>query len=221
MTLTAPQIVSHIKSLPRQTTGQLRALRQSYSKQIVEWSPRDVLALANALLDQDEFTYHFIAIELVHYHRPTLAAIRPNHLKQLGRRVDSWYATDTFAPLVAGPAWREGQIPDSVIHAWAKSKDSWQRRTALVCTIALNNRARGGRGDTARTLAVCQLLIHDRDDMVVKALSWALRELAKHDPKAVQKFANDHAADLAPRVKREVKNKLTTGLKNPKNKRTN
>jgi 3-methyladenine DNA glycosylase AlkD len=30
------------------------------------------------------------------------------------------------------------------------------------------------------------LLVDDRDDMVVKAMSWALRELAKHDPKAVR-----------------------------------
>ncbi len=33
--------------------------------------------------------------------------------------------------------------------------------------------------------AMCALLVTDRDDMVVKALSWALRDLAKRDPGAV------------------------------------
>jgi 3-methyladenine DNA glycosylase AlkD len=56
-------------------------------------------------------------------------------------------------------------------------------------------------------------LLEDRDDMVVKAMSWALRELAKRDPGAVRAFLSKHGARLAARVRREVGNKLTTGLK--------
>jgi 3-methyladenine DNA glycosylase AlkD len=55
--------------------------------------------------------------------------------------------------------------------------------------------------------------------MVVKALSWALRELVPHDPEAVQGFLAVYEERLAARVKREVGNKLTTGLKNPRRKR--
>jgi 3-methyladenine DNA glycosylase AlkD len=51
--------------------------------------------------------------------------------------------------------------------------------------------------------------------MVVKALSWALRELVQHDPNAVQQFLDGYDDLLAARVKREVRNKLKTGLKNP------
>jgi 3-methyladenine DNA glycosylase AlkD len=85
-----------------------------------------------------------------------------------------------------------------------------------VATVPLNNQARGGSGDTARTLAVCRLLLSDRDDMVVKAMSWALRELAKRDALAVKAFLKKERPLLAPRVIREVENKLATGLKNPK-----
>jgi len=60
------------------------------------------------------------------------------------------------------------------------------------------------------------MLVHDADDMVVKALSWALRELAKRDPQAVSAFLTKHEAALAARVVREVRNKLTTGRKNPR-----
>jgi len=59
------------------------------------------------------------------------------------------------------------------------------------------------------------MLVEDQEDMVVKALSWALRELVVHDPDGVQKFLSTHEAVLAARVKREVRNKLETGLKNP------
>jgi 3-methyladenine DNA glycosylase AlkD len=60
------------------------------------------------------------------------------------------------------------------------------------------------------------MLIRDRDDMVVKALSWALRELSKRNPLPVSSFLEQYDEQLAPRVKREVTNKLKTGLKNPR-----
>jgi 3-methyladenine DNA glycosylase AlkD len=59
------------------------------------------------------------------------------------------------------------------------------------------------------------MLVDDHDDMIVKALSWALRELAVHDPGAVREFLSKNERVLAARVKREVRNKLETGLKNP------
>ena len=49
-----------------------------------------------------------------------------------------------------------------------------------------------------------------------KAMSWALRELAKRDPGSVETYLTKYSAKLAPRVLREVRNKLSTGLKNPK-----
>jgi 3-methyladenine DNA glycosylase AlkD len=126
-------------------------------------------------------------------------------------------AVDCFACYLAGPAWREKQISDSAIRRWARSKDRWWRRAAVVCTVALNNKARGGNGDTKRSLMICKMLTDDRDDMVVKALSWALRELSKRDPGSVNEFLQEHRETLAARVVREVKNKLSTGLKNPRN----
>jgi 3-methyladenine DNA glycosylase AlkD len=85
----------------------------------------------------------------------------------------------------------------------------------LVSTVALNVRSRGGTGDVPRTLAVCRLLVDDSDDMVAKAMSWVLRELVVHDPEAVRAFLSAHHDALAARVRREVTNKLRTGLKNP------
>ncbi|MFQ5595404.1 MAG: DNA alkylation repair protein, partial [Anaerolineae bacterium] len=137
-------------------------------------------------------------------------------IKEFGRGINSWSSVDAFARTLAGPAWLDGQVPDELIHRWAGSEDHWWRRAALVSTVALNMRSRGGTGDVPRTLAVCRLLVDDHDDMVVKAMSWALRELVVHDPDAVRAFLAEHDDVLAARVKREVRNKLTTGLKNPR-----
>ena len=56
------------------------------------------------------------------------------------------------------------------------------------------------------------------DDMVLKALSWALRVLVQHDREAVEAFLAEYDDVLAARVVREVRNKLETGLKNPRRK---
>jgi 3-methyladenine DNA glycosylase AlkD len=198
------------------STASLRRVRRSFSTRLKAAEPQIVLDLAFALIALDSRLYRWFAYELVHFHRPTLHRLDVSLLERLGRGMQDWPDTDTFAPFLAGVAWRRGQIGDEVIHGWARSDNRWWRRAALVCTIALNTKARGGTGDVARTLAVCELLVDDKDDMVVKAMSWALRELVPYDPGAVRNFLRDHDERLAARVRREVRNKLDTGLKNPR-----
>lgn len=196
-------------------TATLRAVRRAFSRRLQEASPEQMLALAHALIDTGSRRNRWFAYELIHDHRPTLHSLDAAQLEQLGEGMASWDQVDTFAPYLSGVAWRRGQIGDATIHRWAASPDRWWRRAALVSTVALNVRARGGRGDVPRTLAVCERLVDDRDDMVVKALSWALRAAVEHDREAVEAFLAAHDDRLAARVRREVRNKLATGLKNP------
>ncbi len=60
------------------------------------------------------------------------------------------------------------------------------------------------------------MLLDDREDMIVKAVSWALRMLAPWEPEAVRAFMDKHGERVPARARREVRNKLTTGYKNPK-----
>jgi 3-methyladenine DNA glycosylase AlkD len=158
----------------------------------------------------------WVAYELVQNHAAARDGITVSEVERLGHGISSWSAVDAFACFISGPAWREGRIGDARVARWAGLKDRWWRRAALVSTVPLNVQAQGGSGDAQRTLHVCELLLHDRDEMVVKALSWALRALAVRDPQAVSRFVQRHESDLPALVKREVRNKLTTGLKNPR-----
>ncbi|HEY3024989.1 MAG TPA: DNA alkylation repair protein [Pyrinomonadaceae bacterium] len=210
------EIEARVKALPELKTRDVREVRREFSRRLKNAGADFVFQIALALVQRPAFEFRFIAYELAQHHPATLSSLNKRALEELGRNVDSWYAVDCFACYLAGPAWREGQIRDNVVHGWAGSSDRWWRRAALVATVPLNNKTRGGSGDTERTLAVCRLLLNDRDDMVVKAMSWALRELAKRDAVAVKRFLREEEHMLAPRVLREVTNKLATGLKNPK-----
>ena len=214
----AEEIRARLQALPHLQTEQIRAVRREFSQRLAKVSPQVILELALQLLQQPGFEHRLVAYELVCHHRAALRSLGEKELEQLGQGLDSWEAVDTFACYLAGPAWREGQAPDTLLHHWAQSADRWWRRAALASTVALNNKARGGKGDPARTLAVCRILAGDRDDMVLKALSWALRELAKRDPAAVQGFMAEYEPVLAARVKREVRHKLETGLKSGRRK---
>lgn len=209
------EISARVAALTRYDTASIRNLRREFSRQLANTAPELVIELALDLTHSGNVP-RFVAYELIQHHPAAMKSLKAKALEDLATGNNSWEQVDAFACYLAGPAWRERQVSDALICRWARSKDRWRRRTALACTVALNNKTRGGRGDTLRTLMICEMFTADRDDMVVKALSWALRELSKRAAGPVRKFLQEHEGALAPRVVREVNSKLQTGLKNPR-----
>lgn len=214
----AAEIHSRVQSLPVKNTPGVRSVGREFSRLLRGESGHLVLDVARALRSQ--YCYRWLPYELVLAHKGAFGLLGERELEQLGHSLDSWGAVDTFARTLSGPAWRDGLIGDVVILKWAHSQDRWWRRAALVSTVALNVRSHGGRGDVPRALRICELLVDDHDDMVERALSWALRELVVHDAAAVEGFITEYEGMLGSRVKREVRNKLRTGLKSPRRRPT-
>lgn len=209
----AREIIRDFESLPEMRTAPMRHVRRTYSKQLSSESGEFILSLAHSIINSGK--HRWIAYELIHDHPAAFRSLDKDQLDALGRGINSWSSVDSFARTLSGPAWRDGLITIETIRNWARSQDRWWRRAALVSTVALNVRSRGGKGDVPTTLGICEILADDPDDMVVKALSWALRELVVHDPEAILDFLAKHDEVLAARIKREVMNKIETGLKNP------
>lgn len=207
------ETVAAARALPVKSAAPMRAVRVALSRKLRTASPAEVVDAAKRLkaAGLDWFGW-----ELIYAHKPTLKSIDIEVVEAMGQGMDSWYDTDGWGMILAGPAWVNGRIADADVKRWARSKDMWWRRAALVAATGLNNKTRGGRGDAERTLAIVSMLMDEREDMIVKAVSWALRMLAPWQPKAVEAFVAEHEDRLAARVKREVRNKLRTGYKNPK-----
>lgn len=206
----ATEIVDEIAAAVSKTarnTEAIRAVRKRFSKEIADFDRSMVLQAAHELIRRASYG-RFVGYELVNHHAPTMQAVDVAEVEALGAGMSSWAEVDTFSTYVAGPAWSSGRISDAVVKRWARADDRWWRRAALVSTVPCNS--------PARTLTICRLLLSDRDDMVVKAMSWALRALAKREPERVEQFIAEHRQQLAARVIREVENKLKTGLKNPR-----
>jgi 3-methyladenine DNA glycosylase AlkD len=189
-------------------------VRREYSSLLAKVAPDVVIRIASRLARRPEMHCRFVAYEIVQHHKAAAASLTLEDLLKLGKGIDSWSAVDCFACFLSGPAWRDGRLSSAVIRSWAASEDRWWRRAALVSTVALSRR--GETEDVRNVIEACTLAVPGRDDMVVKALSWALRELAKKHPGEAAKFLARHSGNLAARVTREVQNKIATGLKNPR-----
>ncbi len=217
---TAHNLVDDVRrdlaALPRIDTPSVRSLRRRYSKMLADESPKTVLRFVRLLLDGAGWPERVVAWEILAAHEGAFGLLNDRLVEAMAHGLSDWGSVDLFGVTVLGQAWRAGLVTDSKILAWGRSDDRWRRRLALVATVPLNSRARGGTGDARKTLRVCRALLGDSDEMVVKAMSWSLRELAKQDPKVVAAFLLKEEDRLSARVKREVRNKLRTGVKSPR-----
>ena len=208
-------------------TPQLRKIARREARELKSATGEEVLELCNLLVERGgsgrvrrkehgpAYESRMVAFDLAWMHREAFSLLNWRELERLGRTLDGWASVDHFARKLSGPAWQRGQITDARVRKWATSSDFWWRRAGLVSTIALNERHLG-QGDAGRTLEICEYFIDERADLHVKALSWALRELALRDPDAVIEYIVDREERLVPRVLREVRNKLETGHKDAK-----
>ncbi len=195
-------------------TPDFRMLLKKWHKEVKSWPPEKLIDFSKELVDTGILEVNHLGFELLWENKSALNLLKLEDLEYLGKNMDNWASTDTFSIMLTGYAWRNNQISNEDIFNWLKSENRWWRRAAIVSTVTLNLKSRGGTGDTNRTLMICEKVVRERDDMIVKALSWALRELSKRDKPAVVEFMKKHDGHLAGRVRREVYRKLETGRKN-------
>lgn len=194
--------------------AELRKVINEWREKLTYFTAEQWIVLSLELVDRDIHECQLTAFEFLWKNKKALQALSFDQIIALGKNLDNWASVDSYCLYITGYCWRTGKLQDSNIEQWAISENRWNRRTALVSTVPLNLRARGGTGDVERTLRICKMLIIDYDDMVVKAMSWALRELSKSDKQAVILFMDEHKDQLHSRVKREMDTKLRTGKKN-------
>ncbi len=213
----ARDAIDEIRSMRGRGVPGAREVRKRLSTLVKDVDGADVAAIGAAIAASPDMKVNrarWVGWELINKHPSALSTLNLQAVEALGVGNSSWDEVDGYGIYIAGAAWLRGLISDADVLRWTKSADVWRRRAALVSTVALNLKAHGGTGDTKRTLAIARRLVDDREDMVVKALSWSLRSLVNWDRVAVARFVAEHDARLAARVKRETRTKLRTGKKN-------
>jgi 3-methyladenine DNA glycosylase AlkD len=75
----------------------------------------------------------------------------------------------------------------SPIHKLASSRSLWERRIAVMATFHFIK-----RNDFADTFVIAERLLHDREDLIHKAVGWMLREIGKRDRESEEAFLMQH-----------------------------
>jgi len=104
-------------------------------------------------------------------------------------RVNNWDLVDRSAPYVVG-----GYLankPRNTLYKLARSKNMWERRTAIVSTFYFIR-----KGDIDDTFKIAEILVNDKEDLINKAVGGWIREAGKRDPQRLLKFLDKHAATM-------------------------
>lgn len=143
--------------------------------------------LVTACFDAEQREYQYVACD--HIRR---AGITDLDLAESLIRTKSWWDTvDALAkPIGANHA-------DDTMRAWAIHGDLWVRRVAILHQL-------GRKTDTDRDLLtwIIRQNLGSGEFFINKAIGWALRDLAHHDPDWVRAFVE--RADLHPLSRREA-----------------
>ena len=103
--------------------------------------------------------------------------------------VNNWDLVDSTADKIVGSYLADKN--KSVLYRLTKSKNVWERRISIISTFYFirNNKF----GDTLR---ISELLLHDRHDLIHKAVGWMLREIGKRDQYAEERFLRKHCKEM-------------------------
>ncbi len=121
----------------------------------------------------------------------------PDQLKQelfnlyisMHSQINNWDMVDRSAPYVVG-----GYLfnkPRAILYELARSKNVWERRTAIVATYFFIR-----ENDLDDTFKIAELLVHDEHDLIQKAVGSWVREAGKRDKQKLLAFLNKNFATM-------------------------
>ena len=95
--------------------------------------------------------------------------------------INNWNLVDVTCPHVTGKHLIDKDR--TILYKWAKSKDLWTKRIAMVSTFSFIR-----KNDLEDTFKIAEILLHDEHDLIHKAVGWMLREAGKRDIKKEETF---------------------------------
>jgi len=108
-------------------------------------------------------------------------------------RINNWDLVDLASYYVVGKYLEDK--PRKILYKLARSKDTWERRTAILATAHFILKMK----QVDDTFAIAEMLLADQEDLVHKATGWMLRAAGDKDRKRLLEFLDRHAATM-PRV---------------------
>jgi len=183
-------------------TPRKEAVKEIIAKRSLDWD------FVFALWAHPKRECQYVAVD--HLRRQKLTIADLGQLQELVETKSWWDTVDHLAKcagtaLVPGSRGR-GKEPNSLNDAssaralmleWAEAENMWTRRIAILCQLSF-----GEKTDTQLLREVIESNLGvdaacSSEFFITKAIGWALRDFARHDPKWVLDFVDEHNPDSA------------------------
>lgn len=207
--ITAKQFFEELTLL--QTKKELENVQRFFSYEGIESKflgirMSNIFALANQfvqmplneiekLLDSEFYEARMGAVSIMDFQArdKKITAIRKKELFDLyilkHDSINNWDMVDRSAPFVVG-----GYLidkPRKILYKLAKSKNVWERRTAIVATYFFIR-----QDDLDDTFKIAEILVNDKHDLINKAVGSWVREAGKRDEQKLFAFLNKFSATM-------------------------
>lgn len=147
----------------------------------------ELLVFARACWSVPERELQYVAVDVLSKRARALDAGALPALAELIEARSWWDTVDGLAASVVGDVVRRHPAAAAVMDAWIEG-DLWLARAAVLHQLKW-----GADTDAARLFAYAARHAGHEDFFMRKALGWALRVYARHDPDAVRLFVASHA----------------------------
>ena len=160
----------------------------------------DLKAIAFAAFRTQVFDLRSVAIALSDRRKAVLEDRDLPWLLDLVDASKTWAHVDWIAATVIGDV--VGRYPAVLrwLPIWAKQRNFWIRRTALLAQL---NTLKRGEGDWELFTRLAAGMLDEKEFFIRKAIGWVLREVSKKRPKIVYEFIRAHRDEMSGLTLRE------------------
>jgi len=183
-------------------TSERRSLVKKIAKELPKPSCAELGATARKLWKFEEREFQYAANDLIDIH---IAVADKNFLAEYVEYLlitKPWWDTVDGLGSVAVSPLTDKYGCEKLVHKWNKSSNMWLNRAAIQ-----HQRGRKYETDVKLILKYCDNHSDSNEFFIVKAIGWALRDLAKIAPRDVRDFLKSHP-DLGRVAVREAERGL-------------
>lgn len=111
------------------------------------------------------------------------------YLSNIKKSLNNWDFVDVSAPKIVGEYLLDKDR--KVLYKLAQSKNLWEKRVSIIATARFIRES-----DFTDTISFSEILLHDKHDLIHKAVGWMLREVGKEDIKILEKFLKKYYKEM-------------------------
>ena len=181
-----------------------RATVKKIAKTMKVPTERELALTVRALWKREEREYQYAANDLLDIHIDVAGKdFLAYHVEHLIVTKSWWDTVDSLGSVAVSPLTDKFGC-ERLIERWNKSENMWLNRAAIQ-----HQRGRRYETDIRLVLRYCHDHSDSKEFFIVKAIGWALRDIARMNPKAVREFLRAHP-DLGRVAVREAERGLSS-----------